>query len=221
MSEEDERIELSTLKQTVKTLHERLGECPADAQVHLDARQRLHGLGAGLKQSVLLAINGDLGDFAFLMSDQADVDVKGHAGVACGHSFVSGSILIRGTAGDCLGAYATGGFIAVHGAAGKRCGLGLAGADLFVRSAVGDEAGYNMSAGTLVLGNGAGENVGCGMTGGLIYVRGDVKSVADSARQVRMKDAESLRLGLFLARAGIKAAGAEFRVYRARQELKV
>lgn len=221
MSDEDNRIELSTAELTVKALHERLAECPPGAHVHLKSSKRLHGLGAGLEHNLSLAISGDVGDFVFLMSDQVDIDVKGHAGVGCGHSFVSGSVLIRGTAGDYLGAYATGGFIAVHGAAGKRCGLGLAGADVFVRSGVGDEAGCYMSSGTLVLGNGAGENIGYGMTGGLIYIRGEVKSVAEHARQVRMKDAESLRLGLFLARAGIKAGGADFRVYRARQELKV
>ena len=220
MAEDSEIIELNAAEFSVKTLHEKLLEYPAESKFLVHSPMRINGIGAGIDHGISMTIGGDVGDFAFLMSDKAHVEVKGNAGISCGHSFVSGSILIRGTAGDSLAAFATSGFIAVHGSAGKRCGLGLAGADVFVRSTVGDEAGYNMSAGTLVLGNGAGENVGYGMTGGLIYIRGEVKSVSDSARLVRMKDAESLRLGLFLARAGIRAGGADFRVYRSRQDTK-
>ena len=201
-------------------LHDALADCAPDTQVVVHMNQQLSGFGAGLEQPLTMVVEGNVGDFAFLMSDRAEVEVKGNVGISCGHSFVSGSIVVRGAAGAGLAAFAMGGFIAVHGTAGDRCGLGLSGADVFVRSTVGNAAGFNMKAGTLVLGNGAGENVGQGMTGGLIYIRGEVKSVADCARQVRMKDAESLRLGLFLARAGIKAGGADFRVYRARQEVK-
>lgn len=205
---------------TLGALHERLNACAEDMSVRIRMNQAVHGLCAGFDRPLSISIEGNVGDFAFLMSDRADFEVQGNAGVGCCHSLSSGSTLIRGRAGDSLGAFARGGFIAVHGTAGRRAGLRLVGADVFVRSTVGDEAGYGMRGGTLVLGNGAGEQVGLGMSGGLIYIRGDVKSVADSARQVRMKDAESLRLSLFLARAGIKSAGAEFKVYRARQESK-
>ncbi len=218
--EDGETTHINSAALSVRMLNERLLECSENAKVQLQSHAPMDGIGAGLEQRISLTISGDVGNFAFLMSELVDIEVKGDAGMCCGHSFVSGSILIRGKASECLGAYASGGFIAVHGSAGRRCGLGLAGADVFVRSLVGDEAGYQMSAGTLVLGNGAGENVGQGMTGGLIYIRGEVKSVSESVRMVRMKDAESLRLGLFLARAGIKAGGADFRVFRSRQDVK-
>lgn len=220
MSEAPEELRWNAADWSAAELTERLQGLQADSKVELAISGAPHALGPGLEQAISLKVVGDVGDFAWLMGDHIDVDVRGNAGHACAHSLCSGSVLIRGNAGNCLGAYATGGFVAVHGTAGHRCGLGLAGADIFVRSLVGSHAGFGMTAGTLVLGNGAGQNVGQEMTGGLIYVRGEVKSVADDARQVRMKDAESLRLSLFLARAGIKGGAGDFKVYRSKQEGK-
>ncbi len=152
-----------------------------------------------------------------MLSQSALVEVHGNAGVCCGHSLASGTVLIHGSAGDGLGAFATGGFIAVFMHASRRCAMELAGAEVFVRRVVGDEAGYGMRDGVLVLGNGAGENLGLGMTGGVIFVRGDVKSVAPTVRPARMKDAEALRLSLLLARAGIKGSAADFKGFHPRK----
>ncbi|MEZ6138260.1 MAG: hypothetical protein R3C53_25535 [Pirellulaceae bacterium] len=195
-------------------LHAQLENLADDTSVQLEVDEPFHGFGAGLDQALTIAIAGNVGDFAFLLSERAHYDVAGNAGRCCGHSFASGSVLVHGSAGDCLAAFATGGFIAVHNNAADRCGMELAGADVFVRRSVGDDAGYRMRDGALVLGNGAGENVGREMTGGLIFIRGDVKSTAPHVRPARMKDAEALRLSLFLARAGIKGGGADFKVYR-------
>ena len=220
MSEASELLSLNAAEFTDAALGERLRSVAAESTVEVAVSSRLNGFGAGLELGFSLKVTGDLGDFALLMCEHVDVDVRGNVGHACGHSLSSGSVLVRGSAGNCLAAFATGGFLAVHASAGDRCGFRLAGADVFVRSSVGRDAGFGMTAGTLVLGNGAGEGVGHEMTGGLIYIRGDVKSVSEHARQVRMKDAESLRLSLFLARAGIKGKPDDFKVYRARREGK-
>ncbi len=179
-----------------------------------DDRRPVDAVGAGVAEGITVRAEGSVGDFAFFLSEKAGFDILGDAGDCCGHSMISGSILVHGSAGDSLGAFASGGFIAVHGQARRRCGHALAGADVFVRGAVGDQAGYGMAAGALVLGNGTGEELGFGMTGGVVFVRGEVKSVAKNVRAVRMKDADSMRLSLLLARAGIKGSGADFKAYR-------
>ena len=132
---------------------------------------------------------------------------------------VSGQITVQGNAGRCAATYAQGGFVAVLGQATECCGLGLDGADVLIRSRTGDRAGWNMRSGTLVLGNGTGDELGTGMTGGVIYVRGEVKSKSSAIRLERFKDADAMRLSLLLARAGIKANSAEFKVYRAKGQV--
>ncbi len=174
------------------------------------------GLCSGLAHHLTIEVDGNVGDMCFFIGSEAHVEVKGNAGNNLGHSMTSGGITVHGNAGHSLAAFASGGFVAVLGQAGERCAQGLCGGDVFVRSRVGQQAGYAMRSGTLVLGNGAGKGLGEAMTGGEIYVRGEVSSKPDSLRQERMRDADSLRLTLFLARAGIKATPGEFKVFRPR-----
>lgn len=178
---------------------------------------RLSGVGAGLDREGTFRVDGSVGDFCFMLAMNSEWDVDGDAGAACAHSLVSCRVLIRKSAGRYLGAFATGGFIAVYGKAGAGCGYGLAGADVLVRSTVGDHAAAYMTDGVLILANGAGENLGEGMTGGTVYVRGEIQSLSDDVRPLRMKDTDSVRLSLLLARAGIKGDVSEFKIYRARK----
>lgn len=173
-----------------------------------------HGFAPGLVAPLSLQIHGDIGDFAFMLNDHAEIEVHGNVGSCAGHSLTSGYLLVNGNAGYAFGAYATGGIAACIGRAGLRCGLGLAGGDVIVRSDVGDEAALGMTGGTLVLGNSVGEQLGAGMKGGTIYVRGTIKSLAAGMRENRLKESDTMRLSLLLARAGIRAAAKEFRVYR-------
>lgn len=176
--------------------------------------QRQPGLAVGVTAAISVAIHGDVGDYAFMLNENAEFEVHGSVGRCVGHSMVSGYVLIHGGTGNLFGAYATGGVLAALGTSESRCGLGLAGADIIVRSDVGDEAGFGMTEGTLVLGKSAGEKLGMGMTGGTIYVRGAIKSLSTDVRENRMKDSDTMRLSLLLARAGIRAAAKEFRAYR-------
>lgn len=171
---------------------------------------------AGISQGLKVVLTGSAGPYFGMLNAGADLDVTGDVGLCCGHSMNSGAILVRGNAGQALGALARGGFIGVHGAAKDSCGLGLAGADVIVRQAVGARAGQSMRSGNLILGNDAGPDLGLDATGGTIFLRGAAASVADGIREVKMKDSDSMRLGLLLVRAGIRAATKEFRIYRPR-----
>ncbi len=172
------------------------------------------GLFSGLSQRLTIEVTSDVGDLLFFLGAEASIDVRGNAGDCLGHSMRSGRVTVAGNAARSLAAYATGGFVAVLGHAAERCGEGLSGANVFVRSRVGAMAGYAMRGGTLVLGNGCGERLGEEMTGGVIYVRGEITSKATSLRADRMKAADSLRLSLLLAEAGIKSSGSDFQVFR-------
>ncbi len=178
---------------------------------HVDS---MHGFGAGLSVKKKIEIEGDIGDLAFAIADLIEVTIKGNAGKFTAHSLAGGSLLVHGNVGDGFGAFAVGGFIATLGRGGNRAAMGLDGAEVIIRSDCGDEAGLDMRRGTLVLGNSVGEQLGLGMTGGTIFVRGVVRSIASNIKEVRLKDTEALRLGLMLARAGIRAAAKEFRMYR-------
>lgn len=203
-----------------RQLTELLHKLPAESSIELligeAGTAKLSGLCSGLKEHVQVLLQGAAGDFCYLLGAEAALEIRGSAGECLGHSMRSGQISLHGPAGRCVASYATGGFVAVLGQAGDYCGLGLDGADVLIRSRCGHRAGWQMNSGTLVLGNGAGDELGAGMTGGVIYVRGEVKSKSDSIRAERFKDTDALRLSLLMARAGIKANGAEFKVYRAK-----
>ena len=176
-----------------------------------------NGVAAGVSLEGTLVAQNSVGDFAATLGDIENFEIAGDAGDSLCHSFRGGRTLVRGRAGNYVAAYANGGFVIVHATAGFRCGFRLSGADVFVRGTVGDEAGAQMSDGVLVLGNGAGKETGRGMTGGTIYARGEVESFASHVKPIRMKDADSMRLSLLLARAGVKGGVIkEFKAYRPR-----
>lgn len=204
---------------TIDQLMNQLSGLSHDAKVRVVGLTDRHsGVLSGFDQSIELVFDGNIGPFAFMAASQAAIEITGNVATSCGHSFRSGSILIRGEASDFLAAYAAGGYIAVHGRAGDYVGFGLSGADVLVRSRCGNGVGANMNSGTLVLGNGCGESLGQGMTGGAIYVRGEVGSVADSVQSGRLKEADTIRLSLMLARAGIKTTYEKFQVFRAKTD---
>ncbi len=171
---------------------------------------------AGIIHSIKIIVHGVIGDYGFAMIDGSECEVVGDVGAACGHSLLAGSILVRGHAGSALGAFGVGGFVATHWSAGDRCAMCNAGTEFVIRSDVGRQAAWGMKGGTLVIGADAKEGLGDSMTGGTIYIRGKAESVAPHLKENRMKDADSLKLGLLLVRAGIKADPKDFRVYRVR-----
>jgi glutamate synthase domain-containing protein 3 len=201
------------------TLNTRLrGLEDATDEVKIVGATGQNGLATGLRHSIKIHISGNVGAYFALLNAGADLDIAGDATAACGHSMSSGSILVRGHAGHSLAAFARGGFIGVHGSAKYACALGLNGADVVVRQSVGPRAAQGMRAGNLVLGSDAGVELGKDCQGGTIYLRGDAASIAETLREVRMRESDAMRLGLLLVRAGIKGAAKDFRVYRAHAE---
>jgi formylmethanofuran dehydrogenase subunit C len=163
-----------------------------------------------------ITVNGSLGKHCLFGHEDLNVTVRSDVGNACGCAIESGEILVEGNCGDGLGAFGRGGFIATYGSAGLRCGVGLDGSDLFVRQSVGDYAAMNMRSGTLVIGRSAGEHLGLGMTGGIIFLRRSAASLAPDIVETKMKESERVRLGLLVAKAGIRTDAKEFRTYKAR-----
>ncbi len=215
-----ESITLNCAELSSRELARKLFELKGDSAVRLlasPASRPPSSLCSGLTEHLSIEIDGNVGDFLYLLGAEANIEVHGNAGDCVGHSMVSGGVTVRGSVGHSFGAFASAGFLTSLGQAGDFCGRGLVGADVFVRSKVGSFAGFEMLSGTLVLGNGAGENLGTGMTGGVIYVRGDVKSICPGLRGVRLKDADAMRLSLLLVRAGIKANATDFKAFRSRQ----
>ncbi len=197
-------------------LAQRLRALDAGATVELSGYSQQPdqaGLLSGQSQRLTIDVAGEVGHFLYFLGAEASIHVRG-VGDCAGHSMRSGRLAVSGNAARSLAAFAKGGFVAVLGQAAERCGEGLAGGDVFVRSRVGAMAGYAMRGGTLVLGNGCGERLGEEMTGGVIYVRGEVASKGANLRVDRMKPADSLRLSLLLADAGVKASGGDFQVFR-------
>ncbi len=190
---------------------------PAEMVAKLVGGDRLPSIGGGHWVAEKLLVDFSLGDFAAMLGNASHMEISGSVGSACGCSLAGGTVIVRGNAGPQLGIHACGGLIAVFGKAGDFCGQGLNGADVFVRSVAGRSAGFGMANGTLVLGNGAGENLGDRMSGGVIYVRGEVASVSTDVKSARLKDADTMRISLLLARVGIKSDGKESKAYRSRR----
>ncbi len=216
-----EELDLRTL--SVQQINERLRtaeglEGEGEVEVRITNASGQHGLVSGINQPFHLVISGTVGNCLGMLNPLADIDLTGDAGHLCGHSMSGGSMLIRGHAGQSLGAFAQGGFIGVHGSAKDACGVGLNNADIVVRQTVGARAAMAMRNGNLVLGNDAGHDLGLDATGGTIYLRGSAASVSSSIKEVRMREADAMRLGLLLVRAGIKAATKDFRIYRPRNK---
>ncbi len=217
MSDDDQESKLlSCLQLSNQQVTERLRGITNGESVRIaDLSNSFHGLAAGLNTEARFEVAGSVGDFALMLNANSEWRIEGDAGVALGHSMISSSILLRGSAGSHVGAFAKGGFIAVQGSAGDAPGYGLAGGEVLVRSRSGDGAGAYMTDGILVLANGTGKAFGLGMRGGILYVRGDIDALSEDVRKVRMKDADAMRLSLLLARAEMRGDVREFKLFKA------
>ena len=168
----------------------------------------------GWKVNNSIVLDGDLGDYCLSHFHGAEADVLGSIGHCGAQAIQSGAVIIQGRAGNAIAAYGTGGLVAVYENAGTRAAVALDGADVLVRGSVGTQAAYAMRSGSLIIGGSAGAELGQGMTGGVIYIRGEPASVAKQLREVKMREADRMRLGLILLKAGVKSTGREFRVFR-------
>jgi methylamine---glutamate N-methyltransferase subunit B len=171
-------------------------------------------VGAGLRRVHEIALTGPVGDYGFCSFGDGECRIEGTVGNYFGHSIHSGIIIVNGHAGHSLGALGIGGTIAVYGNAGDRVATCLRGGEVLVRGSVGKHAGIGMQNGCLIIGGNAGPNLGHQMRHGTIYLRGDAESVSSDVEEHRLREPDRLKIGLLMLKAGIKASGKDFKVYR-------
>ena len=187
---------------------------PPELDVCVQASEPVDNALNGVRTHCRVRVEGELGDFCGMSFGEAEAQIDGSVGHYFAHSLQSGLIVVRGNAKDSLGALGCGGLLAVYGSAADRVGVGLQGSDIIVRGNVGALAGVGMQSGTLIIGGNAGQELGKGLGGGTIYLRGEAASVSPDVEEVRGKESDKLRIGLLMLKAGIKAAGKDFKVFR-------
>ena len=95
---------------------------------------------------------------------EADVEIVGALGQRyIGDGLERGTLTVRGTAGNALGAYLNGGRIVLYGNAQDAVGDTMNGGEIIVHGRVGDTAGYSMRGGCLYVRDSAGYRAGVHM----------------------------------------------------------
>ncbi len=187
---------------------------PTDAtwpQVHISGARGQHGALMRLDHSIVLHVDGDVGDYAFAFNSRCDVRLSGSAGHGVGEGMRSGSIRVRQNAGTGAGAAMVGGTLAIYGWAGPRCGAAMRGGGIFVKGDVGDETGVGAIGGMIVIGGDAGHHLGDAMNNVNVFIRGQAASLAAGVTEAPLRKREQLRLGLLLINASIRGDATEFR----------
>jgi formylmethanofuran dehydrogenase subunit C len=131
-----------------------------------------------------VVVEGDCGhidDVGTVMS-AGSLEIKGSIGNALGARMRGGTIAVQGSAAHDVGMAMAGGSIVVGGSVGDRAGgalpgasKGMTGGDIVVRGSAGREAGARMRRGTFYCGS-VGESAGIGMIAGNIIVAGPIGS---------------------------------------------
>ena len=91
-----------------------------------------HAICAGLKENMLVKINGHVGYYCGGMNKKANIIIEGNAGTGLGENMMSGTIHVKGNTSQSTGATAHGGTIIVDGDASSRCGISMKGVDIIV-----------------------------------------------------------------------------------------
>ncbi|AMV34753.1 GXGXG motif protein [Pirellula sp. SH-Sr6A] len=189
-------------------------DCGVEHEIEICCAKALPYLLNGYRLRGHVKVLGSVGDFCFVCFGESEGIIEGNAGHYLAHSIHSGALFVHGDAGSGLASLGQGGLVSVYGNAGPRVALGMQGADVVIRGNAGPLCGLGMQSGSIVIGGNAGEELGRGMRGGIIYVRGEVQSISPDIEEVRMREPDKLKIGLLMLKAGIKATGKEFKVFR-------
>jgi glutamate synthase domain-containing protein 3 len=172
-------------------INEQVDQGATDIRIENLCGQRY--IGIGIRQGVLLDLDGIPGNDLGAFMDGATVLVSGNAQDGTGNTMNAGKIVVNGDAGDVLGHSMRGGKIFVKGCVGYRAGIHMKEyADRYpvvvVGKRAGDYFGEYMAGGMLIVLNMAvdsadladapspvGRYVGTGQHGGVIYIRGKVE----------------------------------------------
>ena len=163
-----------------------------------------HAICAGLKENILVKINGHVGYYCGGMNQKANIVIDGNAGTGLGENMMSGTIHVKGNTSQSTGATAHGGTIIVDGNASSRCGISMKGVDIIVKGSVGHMSGFMAQAGTLLICKDAGEALGDSIYETVIYVAGKIKSLGADCIEKKMNKTDIKKIEFLLEKGNIK-----------------
>lgn len=180
----------------------------------------LHAIAAGLRSAVTVDVLGHAGYYCAGMNQSALVRVHGNVGVGVAENMMSGRVEVSGYAGQSAGATAHGGLLVIAGDAAARCGISLKGGDVIVRGSVGHAGAFMAQTGRLVVLGDAGPGLGDSIYETRLYVRGHVSDLGADCVEKPMGEEHMDELGALLEQARIAGIGAGgFRRYGSAREL--
>ena len=163
-----------------------------------------HAICAGLKENMLVKINGHVGYYCGGMNKKANIIIEGNAGTGLGENMMSGTIHVKGNASQSTGATAHGGTIIVDGDASSRCGISMKGVDIIVKGSVGHMSCFMAQAGTLLVCGNAGEALGDSIYETVIYIAGKPKSLGVDCIEKKITKTDIEKIKNLLKQGNIK-----------------
>ena len=163
-----------------------------------------HAICAGLKEDILVNINGHVGYYCGGMNQKANIIINGNAGTGLGENMMSGIIHVKGSTSQSTGATAHGGTIIVDGDASSRCGISMKGVDIIVKGSVGHMSAFMAQAGTLLVCGNAGEALGDSIYETVIYIAGKPKSLGVDCIEKKINKTDIKKIESLLKQGNIK-----------------
>ena len=163
-----------------------------------------HAICAGLKDNMLVKINGHVGYYCGGMNKKANIIIEGNAGTGLGENMMSGTIHVKGNTSQSTGATAHGGTIIVDGDASSRCGISMKGVDIIVKGSVGHMSCFMAQAGTLLVCGNAGEALGDSIYETIIYIAGKPKSLGVDCIEKKITKTDIEKIKNLLKQGNIK-----------------
>ena len=163
-----------------------------------------HAICAGLKENMLVKINGHVGYYCGGMNKKANIIIEGNAGTGLGENMMSGTIHVKGNTSQSTGATAHGGTIIVDGDASSRCGISMKGVDIIVKGSVGHMSCFMAQAGTLLVCGNAGEALGDSIYETIIYIAGKPKSLGVDCIEKKITKTDIEKIKNLLKQGNIK-----------------
>ena len=163
-----------------------------------------HAICAGLKDNMLVKINGHVGYYCGGMNKKANIIIEGNAGTGLGENMMSGTIHVKGNTSQSTGATAHGGTIIVDGDASSRCGISMKGVDIIVKGSVGHMSCFMAQAGTLLVCGNAGEALGDSIYETVIYIAGKPKSLGVDCIEKKITKIDIKKIENLLKQGNIK-----------------
>jgi glutamate synthase domain-containing protein 3 len=153
------------------------------------------------------------------MNQQAEVTIKGHAGVGVAENMMSGLVRVTGNASESAGATGCGGMLVIEGDASSRCGISMKGIDIVVGGSIGHMSAFMAQAGHLVVCGDAGDALGDSIYEAVLFVRGKVSSLGADCIEKKMRPEHLTKLAELLKIAGIDGDPGDFRRYGSARKL--